>query len=44
MCTDLGNYTFFYKKPGYKKLYSNWPLKPKNQSRKLNFFKKLEKK
>ena len=29
--------------PSHEKLYSNWPLKPRNQSSKLNFFKKLEK-
>ena len=36
-------YEFFYKKPVYKKLYSNWPLNPRNQSSEPNFFKKLKK-
>ena len=34
---------FFLKKPVYKSPWSNWPLNPRSQSSKLNFFKKLEK-
>ena len=36
-------HAFFYKKPVYKKLWSNWSLDLRNQSSKLNCFEKLEK-